>query len=60
MKNCRNGIAVTDETVLIKLPKSLYERIAFRMEALDNDQDYWQLYCACLNAPNEPQSADAI
>lgn len=48
------------ETVLVELPKDLYERIALRMEPIDGDKDYWQLYCACLNAVNKQDSGDAL
>ena len=41
------------DVVLVELPRELVERISYRMEAIDDDADYWALYCACLAAINE-------
>ena len=44
--------ALTD-MVAVELPRELVERIAYRMETLDDDGDQWALYCGCLNAITE-------
>ena len=41
------------DVVLVELPRELVERISYRMEAIDDDADYWALYCACLNSITE-------
>jgi hypothetical protein len=41
------------DVVLVELPRELVERISYRMEAIDDDADYWALYCGCLAAINE-------
>lgn len=47
-------MTVLTDTAMIELPRELIERIACRMETLDDDADQWVLYCACLNAITEP------
>jgi hypothetical protein len=38
------------DMVSVELPRELVERVAFLMEPLDIDQDYWNMYWACLKA----------
>jgi len=38
------------EMVLVEFPRELVERIAYRMEAIDDDLDWHAIYTACLGS----------
>lgn len=43
-------VEVKNDTISVELPRELVEKTAFLMEPLNNDEDYWIMYWACLKA----------
>lgn len=41
---------MTSDTVTVELPKDLVEKVGYLMHHLNDDDDYWTLYWACLVA----------
>jgi hypothetical protein len=44
------------ETISVDLPKKLVQNVAYLMYQLNDDEDYWVLYSACLKAVAEEKS----
>jgi hypothetical protein len=38
------------DTISVDLPKDMVEKVAYLMQNLDDDGDYWTMYWACLKA----------
>lgn len=38
------------DTVSVELPKDLVERVGYLMHQLNDDEDYWNMYWACVQA----------
>lgn len=44
------------ETIPVALPRELVHKVAYLMHQLNDDEDYWILYSACLKAVAEEKS----